>query len=300
MARSAAPVSPKTGDYQPTSVEVIVAQREYKNPFGGAVSAPAADGSSEEAAPTPAAKPQEERQPQADVQPEMPAAVTPVAAAAGVGAPPVEKAAAQEASPGPESPGPDVKSQLNILPPAETKRTQLHWDKSHVAERDRPQDFGQRPRREERRDDRPSFRSEAQRPREDFRPSQPPVAPVEKPLGFIGRLKRLLGMGKPAPVAGPAPERDFESGRGDRDQGYRRRRRGGRGNPGGDRNDRGGMPQSQQGGGQPFERRGGDQPFERRGGDQGGGGHHRRRHRGGRGRNQGGPRPEGQQGGGYI
>jgi len=293
MARSAASVSPKAGDYQPTSVEVIVAQREYKNPFGGAVTAPAADGSPEEAIPTPAARPQEEKQAQADVQPEVPATVAPIEAVAAVGAPPVEKAAPQEVSPRPESPSPDVKSQLNILPPAETKRTQLHWDKSHVVERDRPQDFGQRPRREERRDDRPSFRSEAQRPREDFRPSQHPVAPVKKPLGFIGRLKRLLGLGKPAPAASPVQERDYESGRGDRDQDFRRRRRGGRGNSGGDRGERGGMPQSQQGGGQPFERRGGDQ-----GG--GGGGHHRRRHRGGRGRNQGGPRPEGQQGGGYI
>ena len=283
MARSAASVSPKAGDYQPTSVEVIVAQREYKNPFGGAVTAPAAESPSEETIPPPAAKPPEEMLPQANVEPEVPAAVAPL----------VEKPAAQEVSPRPESPGPDVKSQLNILPPAETKRTQLHWDKSHVAERDRPQEFGQRPRREERRDDRPSFRSEAQRPREDFRPYQSPVAPVEKPLGFIGRLKRLLGLGKPAPAASPVPERDFESGRGDRDQGFRRRRRGGRANPGGDRNDRGGTPQSQQGGGQPFERRGGEQ-------DSGGGGHHRRRHRGGRGRNQGGPRPEGQQGGGYI
>jgi len=297
-ARTSASVSPKSGDYQPTSVEVIVAQREYKNPFGGAVSAPAADGSQEEAMPTPAANPPDQKPPQMDVPPKPPSAAAPPATPVAPSAPPVERVVAEPA-PKPEMPAQDAKSQLNILPPAETKRTQLHWDKSHAVERDSTREFAPSPRRDdrrderrdERRDDRPSFRSEVQRPRDDFRPSQPAAEPVEKPLGFLGRLKRLLGLGKPAPSASPAPQRDFEPGRGDRDQDFRRRRRGGRGNQGGERSERGGMPQSQQGGGQ---------PFERRGGDQGGGGQHRRRHRGGRGRNQGGPRPEGQQGGGYI
>jgi hypothetical protein len=285
---AAASVSPKSGDYLPTAVEVIIAQREYKNPFGGAVTAPTA-GLPEEAFTAPAAKPQEPRKP----EPAAPAAA-PVAASA-----PVAEAARlshnAEAVPAPrtESAGADAKSQLKILPPAETKRTQYHWDKSHSAERDRPQEFTPRPRRDDRREERPSFRGGEQRQREDARPPKPSEAPSEKPLGFIGRLKRWLGLGKPSPAAGAAPGRESESDRGgDRDQGYRRRRRGGRGHNGGERNEHGGMPQSQRGGG--------GQSFDRRDGDQGGGGQHRRRHRGGRGRNRGGPRPEGQQGGGYI
>ena len=282
-AQAAASASPKPGDYQPTAVEVITAQREYKNPFGGAVSTPPTASSEEEVDTAPPAVPQEPRQPEKVARPEVSIAAS---------APPAEPAARAEPAPRPETGAADAKSQLNILPPAEMKRTQLHWDKSHSADKDRAPEFAPRPRRDERRDERPSFRSEGQRPRDDSRPRQPFVAPVEKPLGFIGRLKRWLGLGKPAPAAGAVPGRDFESDRGERDQGFRRRRRGGRGHHGGDRNEQGGMPQSQGGGG--------GQSFERRGVDQGGGGQNRRRHRGGRGRNRGGPRPEGQQGGGYI
>jgi translation initiation factor IF-2 len=290
IGHTAASTPPKTGEYQPTAVEVINAQREYKNPFGGAISAPAADTSTEETIAAPAAVPQETKPPEMIVKPAAPTATT---------APSVERAASAVPELAPETPDSDARSQLNILPPAELKRTQLHWDKTHSAEKERSPEFTQRPgrddrrgdRRDGRRDERPAFRSDAQRPRDDARPPRTFQAPVEKPLGFVGRLKRWLGLGKPAPAPGPAPERDFDSNQGNRDQGYRRRRRGGRGFQGGERSQQGGMPQSQGGGGQ---------PFDRRGGDPGVGGHHRRRHRGGRGRDQGGPRPEGQQGGGYI
>jgi translation initiation factor IF-2 len=288
--------SPAKSDYKPTAVEVIIPEREYKNPFASQEpeSAPAAEPAKIETTAAPAA---------ATVEPEAPAAPAPAAQA------------------GPEA----ERREIQILPPAETVRPAVSWESPPAASTD--QQTGERPtfradRREDRgasprpeggerryegrdvrrdpyrgqprdpRDEPPQYE---QRPRRDQSIQAEPPAPA--PKGFLGWLKGLFGGAKPAEAA-PAPRESFgrEPG-GERygdGQRHRRRHRGGRGH--------GGNPQGYRGDGSP---QGGERPVqggegENRGFDRNGG-RRRRRHRGGQGRDRGGnPRSEGHQGGGAI
>jgi len=236
QAASAAPAT----DYKPTAVSIVTAPTEYKNPF--APPAPPAQVAAEVKAPAPAA---------AEAAP-APVAATPPPAADTV----VPPAAAPE----PES-EPEAKAELKILPPEAPKRVEHNWEsqsfRSAAAQGREEQargagvpDADRRPRRDDRRGDRPVFRPERDRRSErpdDFRGAssesprpagndfgRPEVAPPprteapKKSGGFFGWLKSLFA--GPAPTAGATPS----EGRGEReygrDGGYRRRRhRGGRG-----------------------------------------------------------------------
>ena len=316
-AASAAPVS--TG-YKPTSIEIVTHGREYKNPF---------------ASETP------EVPPAAPVSESLPAVATPVA--------PVTQAPIPTPAPAPvtATPAPSselfpftpsgsaekpataapaeapAKSELNILPPAESTRASQSWENSSQPARE---PFEPRARR----DERPTFRPDRRDPREQprdprdvrepkFEPREPrrdprleqraplpprppaaPVAAVKKSGGFLGWLKSLFG-GDSTPSTDGSRSGDTATGRG-RDDGefaHRRRHRGGRGRGGfqggpGNRGPREGQPRPEG-----YQSQGG----EGRGEQQGGDGFRRRRRRGGRGRSrdQGSdPRPEGTQGGGNI
>ncbi|QYM78214.1 translation initiation factor IF-2 [Horticoccus luteus] len=320
LARGKRPASPAPaaassapGGYQPTQVEVINPQREYKNPFGGADVAP-----SKEPAPAPAAAP----------------APAPVAAAPQV---PVQPAPAPRApiaaAPTPVAPTPAApaeKAELKILPPAQERRPAQSWEHSGFGRgAAAPSEQNENP-RPPRRDDRGTFRPErreqkfeprAPRPPQEPRPAQDPrppreprpafrqkrdqPAPAKKPGGFLGWLKGLFG-GTPAPEAPPARPQPGDERRRDGDRYRDGRRSDGRQRHGGEQ------------GRQNFEGNRGPRPeggeFRRDGQD--GEQQHRRRRRGGRGRNRGGdygnqggdrgdrrdrgPNPEGQQGGGAI
>lgn len=313
LARGKRPASPAPaaarsapGGYQPTQVEVINPQREYKNPFGGADVAP-----SKEPAPVEAPVP------------------VPVAVASPVPTPPAPAPRAPiAAAPAPAATvpaAPAEKAELNILPPAQERRPAQSWEHSGFAggqngaasQADAP--------RPPRRDDRGTFRPErreqkfepraprppqdshpandsrpAREPRRDFRPDREPPVPAAKSGGFFGWLKGLFGRA-PAPEAAPeVPPHGGENRRGgDR---YRDgRRQDGRQRQGGPgrhnfEGHRGPRPE-----GEPFRRDGQEGDYQPR-----------RRRRGGRGRNRGGdygnrddrgdrgPNPEGQQGGGAI
>jgi hypothetical protein len=267
------PGSDKT-EYRPTAIEVVTPVREYQNPF-------------------------EEPKPK-----EIPAKPED-AAAAPVAAPDVSEAELPQAPPPVEAPEAAAKAELDILPPAEPKRTPMSWEHRPA---ERPAGLAPRPPREDRRESRPPFGSEPQRRRERFGdgpgrdrgagrdafperagrqpPSQPAVEAPKKTGGILGWIKGIFG-GKKTPAEADRPE---YSDRGGYPQ--RRRHRGGRGRSGGPS----GQPQGQSSGGQPYPRGRedrGDAPGDFR----------RHRHRGGRGRyrgDRGGPRPEGQQGGGHI
>ena len=313
-----------TGDYKPTSVAIITAQREYKNPFASpeVESAPAAQ-AAVPVTPAPVAAPVAHVF--AEPQP-APAAAEP-AAAEPIAAEPI--AAPAEA--------PVEHKEIHILPPAAAERPAVSWESSSGAPVHRESPRGERPTfRPDRREDaqpgapRPEERAsgrepfnrdrqprdprqarqprdprDARQPRDPREARQPrdprdevqerfpvrPAAPEKK--GFLGWLKGLFGGSKPATEAA-APIRDASPGEAYGDgRRPRRRHRGGRGHGGGGgqgggfRNDR-----FQQGGDRP---QGGE--FENRGGDRGGRG---RRHRGGPRRDRGEPRSEGQQGGGAI
>ena len=309
-AASAAPAT--TGEYKPTAIEVVVPQREYRNPFGDppAVVEPPA------AAPTPP--------PAAPAPVESPA---PVAPAAKVEAPaPAPQAEAEVPDEEPE------KAELNILPPAEVKRPPVHWGTAPAPgaatpgvfqtrarrEEGRSEGFTQRqepPAREPQREPRREYGSEGGDPRrgqhrhesrredhgtgehrESYRSSPEPTHRAKG--GFLAWLKSLF-FPKPAgetPRADPRQDGDGQF--------HRRRRRGGRGRHRGD-GQQGQSGPPREGGqsdfrGGPSESREGRPDF--RGGERDGGGQRRRRHRGGggRGRDRGGSGPEGWQGGGAI
>ena len=261
-ASSAPASSPATpAGYKPSSLEVITPKSEYRNPFTGETSV-GAPPSAEPVAPAPA-----------------PAAAAPAPVAAPAPAP----------SPAPVAPAaPEAKSEINILPPESTRRSEVRWEAPGAAPRreDRgtfqPRDRRERreggprePRRDEGRFEPREPRREEPRlePREHapHRVSERKEEAPRKSGGFFGWLKSLFS------------KKDKSADRGEGDQ---RRHRGGRGH-GGQRDDsRGPRPEGQQGHGE---------------GDQGG--QRRRRRRGGRGRRRDGdrgPRPEGQQGGGAI
>jgi len=364
-AASAAPAAP-SGEYRPTALELITPQREYQNPFGGenTVAAPAAV-----EAPVPPIESPAPATPAPYVAPEPIPAQREYITEQAAEVIPEPKMAVDESAP--------VKAELNILPPAETKRAATSWESRDDrpvfrtdAQRAREGREGD-PRRERREPSRGgpegqrSFNGprsdaprspDAPRPAEGQRPEGGPrpegyrsegqrsdgrrrfeesrgeghrssesssrSAPeAARPKGFIAWLKGLFSSKPADPIPDRSSERPSGEQRGEHDRGgdghRRRRHRGGRGRHGESRGeyrseDRGapraegssetpGEGQSQHQGGHRGEYRGGE----------GQGGHGgRRRHRGGRGRSRGeggggdrgdrGPRPEGQQGGGYI
>ena len=247
--------------YKPSSLEVITPKSEYRNPFTGETSV---------GAPPPA-------------EPVAPAPAPVAAAPAPVSTP------APAPSPAPAAPAaPEAKSEINILPPESTRRSEVRWEAPGAAPRREDRGTFQPRDRRERREGGPreprrdEGRFEPREPRRD----EPRLEPREhaphrsgarteeapkKSGGFFGWLKGLFR------------KKDKSAGR---SEGEHRSHRGGRGH-GGHRDDsRGPRPEGQHGHGE---------------GDQGG--QRRRRRRGGRGRRRDGdrgPRPEGQQGGGAI
>lgn len=298
--------------YKPTSVSVLTPKREYTNPFQPE-STPAAPLAAE----TPAVAPVENINAPVVSASEPPAVTAP--------------ASGEPVNPPAEVIQPSVeKAEIKVLPPADAKRPTVSWGESHDAQENRlgretRQTFHQERRNEPRRDPRtfePRDSGKAQDtrfPRRDTALEQrdrsrdnrdyraPSGEPVKKSGGFIAWLKGLFG-GKPAEVAQPAQQGNREQRDGEF---HRRRHRGGRGRGGSGFQGENRGPREGQGpaGGQPFQGGGegsgnqgqGERRFEGGGGGGGGGGHRRRR-RGGRGRyrDDRGPRPEGQQGGGAI
>jgi hypothetical protein len=315
LARGKRPAAPapatttaSNGEYRPTSIEVVAAKSEYKNPF--AETAPAAVVDEVKAIPaaeSPVPTASVETKP---IQPAFTAPIQPVATAS------VEPAA---------------KAQLNILPTEETKRTELSWE---AGSSDTSAKTNPRPRRE----DRPIFRAERpeknpfepreQKPFESrepkpFQPREPRDSreprreqafeprrnlpfeqrePRHKPAaetapkksgGFFGWLKSLFGGSKPAATNGSSTPAG-ESGREGDQRHQRRRHRGGRGGQGGGGHYRQGDPSRGEGNrggfrsGQPQGEGRRESNGEHREGGQGDGGQRRRRRRGGRGGQGGG------------
>jgi translation initiation factor IF-2 len=299
-AASAAPAT--AGEYKPTAIEVVVPQREYRNPFGdppAAVEPAAAEPAPPPPAPAPAAP------------------VAPVTPAARIEDPaPAPRPEAEVHDEVPE------KAELNILPTEEVKRPPVHWGTTPPPGAAAPGVFQTRARREEGRS--PGFaprqepareqgpgagdprrehhRHESHREgreagdrRDSYRSSPGPAHRARG--GFLAWLKNLFA---PKPAAEPSRSEPRQDGDG---QFHRRRRRGGRGRRRGDgQQGHSGPPreggQSEFRGGPPESREG--RPDFR--GERDGGGQRRRRHRGGggRGRDRGGSGPEGWQGGGAI
>jgi hypothetical protein len=210
----------------------------------------------------------------------------------------------------------EPKAELKILPPEATKHVEHNWESDsfrNVAsqaqpggEPSRPADVppaGPRPRRDDRRNERPYFRSERERredrpaePRpawnepgqssggEQSRPEAAPAPKAEAPKksgGWFGWLKKLFGRSSgeaPKPETDTGGEREF-----DREGYHRRRRRGGRGRH--FHGDQRGPRDGQAGGQSPGEPRG-------YGGEHRHHGRRRRRDHGG-GDYRGGGRPEG-------
>jgi len=311
-AASAAASPAASSGFQPSALEVIRHQSEYKNPFTGetSVAAPVVNEPAPQAAPTPSVAPVQEVA--------APVVAQPVAAqpAPAPVAGELFPFTLNDSAPKPAATEPAAKAELNILPTEQVKRPAVSWGETA------PGHGGES---RGRRDERPTFRPERREPR-PFEPREPrrdsadgqrsnqfprdgerterpaPAAtPEKKSGGFFAWLKGLFAEKPAQPEAKPGYRDD--QGRDGEHRHNRRRHRGGRGRGGfqGDnRGPRDGQPyqprdprdeegQSNEGGGQQ-----GGQRFE-------GGG--RRRHRGGRGRfrdDRGGPRPEGQQGGGAI
>ena len=332
----AAPGAP-AADYRPTAVSILTAPTEYKNPFAPpAPAAPAAEAAAAETtapAPTPVPAP-------APIVPAIPA----TEASTAPSVPIVESRPPAVESTPVESAVAEPKAELKILPPEAPRRVEHNWESesfptaasqpgSEPGRPTEPRSAEQRPRREDRRGDRPYFRSERERrddrplesrePRTDSAPtaqisdtgrphneSVPAPAPEEskKSGGMFGWVKKLFG-GTPAeapkPESQPASpgQRDFNP-----DGPYRRRRRrGGRNRnfQGDQRGPREGQPGGQQGGGQPSgdqqgyggEQRGYSGDQRGYGGENRNQGNRRHRHHGGgfrgNGRLEGGPPPAG-------
>ena len=300
LAASAAPAA----DYKPTAVSILTAPTEYKNPF---------------APPAPAVAPAESASAKAETPTPSPVVipVAPVAETPATSAVPAVEARQARNEPSPAAPiETEPKPELKILPPEAPKRVEHNWESDSFrtmasqpsAEQGRIAEVppaGQRPRREDHRGERPTFRPE--RERRDARPAEarptwnepgrapgsepgrtefpsaPTVEAPKKAGGFFAWVKKLLGGSAavaPTPQADTRGEREF----GREGQYHRRRRRGGRGRHfHGDQ--RG--PRDGQSGGQPSgESRGYGSEHRNRGG------HRRHRHHGG-GDYRGGGRPEG-------
>jgi len=306
-APAAAPVK---SDYKPTSLAIITPEREYKNPFA-----------SPEPASPPAAEPAKVEAPIAEVAPVAEPAPAPV-----------------EQSPAPaEQPEPEPvaeKSEIEILPPAESVRPAVSWESPSALRRE--QSGGERDDKAQR-DDRPTFRPDRREdragtpqaeggeprrdsfrrdgrqhrdprdPREARQPRDPREARQPRdPRDFPPRGQR------PAPEQAAPQKKGFfgwlkslfggkaaeipapSEGHGDSFGGDHRHRRRHRGGRGGNPAFR--ADRFSPGG----ERQAGGEP-DRQGGEHQEGGNRRRRHRGGRGRDRGGDhRSQGAQGGGAI
>ena len=329
---AAAPSAPSASpsSYRPTSVEVITPQREYTHPFASELPAPV----------SPANEPAPQAAPQPAPVATAPVVAAPNPVPTTIPAPergsemfPFTPTAGNEPKPGsiqPAAPTASERAEIKILPPAEAKRPAVSWGDGTHDEDTRPQTDQRATFRPERRDPKPAEPREQKpfqpRDQKPFQPREPrrdqgfqprsaqprdtaPSRPADKPAqsgGFIAWLKGLFGAKPAEPQKTEAETRDGQY----RGEGYQRNRnRGGRGRGGfqgenrnardyqprdprdepqsGDQNNSNGEASGQQQGDRRFE----------------GGGGGRRRRRGGRGRNRddrGGPRSEGQQGGGAI
>ncbi|MDB6126919.1 MAG: translation initiation factor [Verrucomicrobia bacterium] len=306
--------------YQPSALEVLRPQSEYKNPFTGETSVPVVNEPAPQAAPIPIP---------------APAPVAPVARTAPAPAPkePELFPFTDEVATKPRAVAPEPRAEINILPTEEVKRPAVSWGESNP-----PQAADSRPRR----DDRPAFKPERREPRpfepreprqprpageqrepreprRDFnndprrreeradRPDRPVLSePVKKPTGFFAWLKGLFSSSKTETNIAERPEAGNE----EHLRHHRRRHRGGRGRGGyqggqggyqgggENRGPRDGQPRDQNFEGNRPQQPDGEQSSEGQRYEGGG----RRRRRGGRGRfrDDRGPRPEGQQGGGAI
>ncbi len=315
QSSAAAPAAaPIKSDYKPTSVAIITPAREYKNPFASPepVNPPAEEPAKVE---TPAAQP-------AYVAPFVPA---PVAEPAPVVEAPV---AAVEAAP--EQEQVPEKSEIQILPPAESVRPAVSWESPSAGRQDqhpgdRPERSNRDPRptfRADRREDRPgfpkveggeprrdSFQRDGRQPRDPREPRQPrdprearqPRDPRDYPQNEARsrseapapQKKGFFSWLKGLFGAKPTETPAPSEAPGEQFGGghrHRRRHRGGRGGPG-FRGERFAAGGERQPGGEQ----------DNRGGERQDGGNRRRRHRGGRGRDRGGDhRSQGAQGGGAI
>lgn len=311
------------GDYKPTAVQVIVAEREYQNPF-----APETPPSQELISPVPAFETRASVEVStasapADAAssrtPETVIMATPLAHPRGT-----EETPVAEVQENPESV--PEKSSITILPPAEPRRPATSWD--HTSSREE----SGRPENAERREDRPSFRPDRRgdrsrgegfrnggqgNSRDGRRDGREPRFQREDRPSRENRGNRGLGADRsaapartftPQPPAPSNPEPAKKSGGfvswikgifgGSSAESPSDRAPGKTPN---DREttrfeDRGGSRRRQGGGGRRFDQRG---PREGQGGEfRGygssdhsgsgeGGGNRRRRHRGGRGRNRG-------------
>jgi len=163
VAPTPASAAPR-GDYKPTAVQVIVAEREYQNPF-----APATPLTVEVTAPVPVL---EVNSPETSTSPVAAAVgtyiepgpvITPSPLAEPGASAPVSAPVAEAPEPFATSPAPVAeKASLTILPPAETRRPATSWDNSS------PRPENARPAQPSRREDRAVFRAE--------RPGDPKVA----------------------------------------------------------------------------------------------------------------------------
>lgn len=323
--------------YQPSTIQVVKVATEYKNPFAPEpepAPAPVAPVAPPVAAPAlaiapPAAPPAPVEQPAP-----APALVAPTPVTAREDRPSFSPSARPPVRPEPGSVGQNrniersdapatemfpftpsatkstpppaaaaEKARLNILPPAETKRSEQSWESG-------PPRAGQ----PDRQDERPSFRPERRESRRpdngdparsyDSRPPEPrrdaakldssaPAVPIEvQSGGFLNWLKGLFGGGKTTKKSSSSSSSSSRSGESSRegressrdghrsDGGHRHHHRGGRGRHSG----------SSSGGERSHSHEGGSRP-EGSGGESSGSGHdgHRsgggRRRRGGRGRN---------------
>lgn len=256
--RSASPAPQAAGpavEYKPTAVAIVAAPTEYKNPF---------------APPAPVSAPVEVAPVQAAPSTPMPAPATatvapaiPAAEAAKAPAVPVAVSQPRTIESGPPQPATgESKPELKILPPETPKRVEQSWESQsfrNVASQPggesvrpaEPQSQGQRPRREDGRDDRQYFRSERDRrndrPYEQRTPrdatsaeqvpasdqprgeSAPAPAEAKKPGGMFAWVKKIFGGSPPETPKteaqpGTSGQREFNP-----EGPYRRRRhRGGR------------------------------------------------------------------------
>lgn len=313
---AAAPATNKEaapGGYQPTAIQLVNHQREYKNPF-----AP-------EPAPTPAAVETvaaKVEQPVANTPAEQPAPATPAPVATATPAPVETNTPAPQATV-------EAKAELKILPPEEKARPAQSWE---IGSSSQPTSTANAaPRRE----GRPDFRNDRREPRQerdarpenqnreprgDFRPREPrerreggerrehsgeprreqrstfepkptPAQTEAKKSGFLGWLKGLFGGDSTEQTpTGTEPRREQQSGEDRRHEGGGR---GGRHHRGGRNRHRGGEGRGENRGpqfggnaeGQSHSHGGEHGHGERRfDGNRGGG---RRHHRGGRGRFRG-------------
>ncbi|MFT3868020.1 MAG: hypothetical protein QM715_05930 [Nibricoccus sp.] len=300
-----------SGNYQPTSIQVVNHQREYKNPF-----AP-------EPASTPAATETaavKTEQPVANVPAEQsaPAAPAPVAS--------VTPAAVETNTPAPQA-AVEPKAELKILPPEEKPRPAQSWEiGGSSSQPTSTSNTGSR------REGRPDFRSERREPRQErgefrprerregdrreqsgeqrreggeqrreqrtFEPKPTPAVTEAKKSGFLGWLKGLFGGDTTEQTqAKPEQRQDGRSGDGRRyegNRGGRHHHRGGHGRGGYRGDNRGGnRPQFGSGPEGHGQHQGGPNPEshghsgEQRRFDDGNRGGGRRHHRGGRGRFRG-------------